>query len=254
MRTEPIDKRVRGYVGDTLVVDTRTPLLFWEDDFPVPSYAFDPADVREDLLRPADPPEESAWSFFGPHGAVSQWWDLVVGDRVVERAAWRRDDPAVADRLVLSWRPGHLDRWTEEDEEVAGHPRDPHHRVEVQPSSRHVVVRHDGAVLADSRRPVLLHETGLPTRYYVPEEDVVAAALTPSGQRSFCPYKGVADRYWDAPGQPGIAWSYADPKPAVGLIAGRVAFYDELVDVTVDGVEVPRPVSPFSRAEHRSGD
>ena len=112
------------------------------------------------------------------------------------RAAWRRDDPALADRIVLSWQPGLLDRWLEEDEEVGGHPRDPYHRVEVLNSSRHVVVSLDGVTLAESRRPVLLFETSLPTRYYLPEEDVNAEALEPSRAHSFCPYKGKADRYW----------------------------------------------------------
>ena len=167
----------------------------------------------------------------------------------MRHAAWRRDDPALAGRLVLSWDPALLLRWTEEDEQVCGHPRDPHHRVEVLPSSRHVVVRRDGVLLAESTRPVLLLETGLPTRYYLPEADVVMDRLEPSPNRSFCPYKGIADRYWHVAGQDGgqdLVWSYSDPKPAVGLVAGRLAFYDEHVDVTVDGVDRPRPRSPFS--------
>lgn len=254
MRTEPVDKRVRGYLGDptgggTPVADSRDPLLFWEDGFPIPSYALPEADVRTELLRAAAAPPEGGWSFFGAHGPVSEWFDLVVGERVVPRAAWRRDDPALDGRLVVAWDPALPLRWTEEDEEVAGHPRDPHHRVEVLPSSRHVVVRREGVVLAESSRPVMLLETGLPTRYYLPEEDVALELLEPSTTTSFCPYKGVADRYLSVAGQDGgrdLVWSYSDPKPAVGLIAGRLAFYDEHVDVTVDGVEVPRPVSPFS--------
>ncbi|SDS09842.1 Uncharacterized conserved protein, DUF427 family [Friedmanniella luteola] len=254
MRTEPSQRWVRGYVGDVAVVDTRTPLLFWEDAFPVPGYAYDRADVREDLLRPTTvPPPEQPW-FFLPQGPVSVWYDLVVDGRTLPHAAWTRDDPAVADRLVVSWQPGLLDRWLEEDEEVAGHPRDPHKRVDALPSSRHVVVSLDGVVLADSRSPVLLFETGLPTRYYLPPADVHLDALTPSRTRSHCPYKGDADRYWDVTDHPdgaGLAWSYTDPYPAVARIRDRVAFYDELVDVTVDGVRQPRPTSPFSTAAHR---
>jgi uncharacterized protein (DUF427 family) len=257
MRTEPIDKWVRAYVGDVAVVDTRTPLLFWEDDFPVPAYAFDETDVRTDLLRPTEAPAPGAWSFFDPQGPVSQWYDVVVGERRCAHAAWRRDEPAIADRLVLSWRPGLLDRWTEEDEEVGGHPKDPYHRVEVLPSSRHVVVRRDGVLLAESRRPVLLYETMLPIRYYLPEEDVVADALVPEQTRTHCPYKGYAERYWGLRHDPevsGIAWCYDDPKPAVAQIAGRITFYNELVDLEVDGRPLPRAQSPFSEARHRSGD
>lgn len=253
MRTEPIDKRVRGHLGGpgdgVLIADTRDPLLFWEDDFPIPSYGVPEADVRTDLLRASAQPPAGGWSFFGAHGPVAEWFDLVVGDQVVPHAAWRRDDPALDRHLVLSWDPALPLRWTEEDEDVFGHPRDPHHRVEVLRSSRHVVVRREGVVLAESSRPVLLLETGLPTRYYLPEEDVALERLEPSGASSFCPYKGTADRYLSISGQEGghdIVWSYSDPKPAVGLIAGRLAFYDEHVDVTVDGVELDRPVTPFS--------
>ncbi len=254
MRTEPSERWVRGYVGDVAVVDTRSPLIFWEDAFPVPGYAFDRTGVREDLLRPTSaPPPDQPW-FFLPHGPVSAWYDLEVDGRVLPHAAWTRDDPAIADRLVMSWQPGLLDRWLEEDEEVAGHPRDPYKRVDALPSSRHVVVRLGDVTLADSRSPVLLFETGLPTRYYLPPEDVNLDVLRPSPTRSHCPYKGHADRYWDVAGHPdgaGLAWSYADPYPAVGRIRGRVAFYDELVDVTVDGIPQPRAVSPFSTAAHR---
>jgi uncharacterized protein (DUF427 family) len=101
---------------------------------------------------------------------------------------------------------------------------------------------------------VLLFETGLPTRYYLPEADVAADGLEPSPTRSHCPYKGSADRYWSVRNRPdarSVAWSYGDPFPAVRAIAGRIAFYHELVDLTVDGVNLPRPVSVFSRKEHR---
>ncbi|SER02620.1 DUF427 domain-containing protein [Microlunatus flavus] len=249
MRTETVDKRVRARVGGTVVVDARGPLLVWEDHFPIPAYAFESGAVTPGVLRETAPPPAGPWSFHGPQGPVVQWFDLVVGNDVVPHAAWRRDDPAVAGLVVLSWDPALPLRWTEEDEEVAGHPRDPHHRVEVLPSSRHVVVRREGVVLAESSRPVLLLETGLPTRYYLPESDVALERLQPSATQSFCPYKGVADRYFDVVGQAGgrdLVWSYSDPKPAVGLVAGRLAFYDEHVDVTVDGVDLPRPESPFS--------
>jgi uncharacterized protein (DUF427 family) len=257
MRTEPIDKWVRALVDDTVVVDSRRPLLFWEEDFPVPGYAFVPEDVRTDLLTP-NPAEPTGPFFHRPHGPVAEFYDLAVGDRVLPQVAWRRDDPALADRIVFSWgRPG-IDRWLEEDEEVHSHPRDPHHRVEVLQSSRHVVVSLDGTVLADSHRPVLLFETGLPTRFYLPVEDVVTDALEPAETRSRCPYKGVAERYWSVAGRPdakNVAWSYPEPLPAVDKIAGRIAFYNELVDLTVDGELQPRPESPFSRREHRpAGD
>jgi uncharacterized protein (DUF427 family) len=255
LRTESIDKWVRGYVGATAVVDTRAPRLFWEEAFPVPAYAFAVEDVRMDLLHPAAEPADRPF-FFGPKGPVSQWFDLRVEDRVIPYVAWTRDDPSLRDMVVLSWQPGLLDRWLEEDEEVRGHPRDPHKRVESIASSRHVKVELDGVELAETDRPVLLLETGLPTRYYLPRADVHFEVLTPSENYSLCPYKGETREYWNATGPPvvrNLAWSYWAPLPAVQKVAGMVAFYNELVDLTVDGKLQERPVSPFSEAAHRPG-
>jgi uncharacterized protein (DUF427 family) len=254
MRTETLDKRVRGFVGDTAVIDSRAPLLFFESSFPVPAYAFADEDVRLDLLRPSDEPPSNVPFFYGPKGAVAQWYDLHVEGRVLQHAAWRRDDPAISDRIILTWQPGVLDRWMEEEEVVVEHPRDPHKRVEAIASSRHIEISLDGVTLADTTRPVLLFETHLPTRFYVPRSDVRFDALEPSGNRSRCPYKGSAEEYWsvrDRTDAEHVAWSYADPKPAVGKVAGMVSFYNEMVDVTVDGVLQERPVTVFSSRAHR---
>lgn len=253
MQTESSEKWVRGYVGTTPIVDTRDALLFWEPAFPVPAYAFPRADVRTDLLRPSPNPEMPR-SFYGPKGAVSEWYDVVVGDRVLEQAAWVRADDAIADRIVLSWEPGVLDRWLEEEEEVIAHPRDPHKRVEALASSRHVEVSLGGTVLADSHSPVLLFETDLPTRYYLPREDVRLDLLEPTTNSSVCPYKGSAEEYWSVPGAPdgdNLAWSYAAPYPAVAKVRDRIAFYNEVVDIAVDGVPQERPVSVFSSRANR---
>jgi len=253
MRTERTDKWVRAYVGTTLLVDSKDALLFWEQLRPVPAYAFPRADVRTDLLQPSAAPRTGR-SHYPPHGPVSAWYDVVAGGRVIEHAAWVRDDPKVSDRIVLSWQPGVIDRWLEEDEEVIVHPRDPHVRVEALASSCHVQVSLGGSLLADSHSPVLLFETGLPTRYYLPREDVRLDVLVPTSNRSACPYKGFAEEYWSLPGVDdgdNVAWSYAAPFPAVARIAGRIAFYNEIVDITVDGVPQERPRSPFSKADNR---
>ncbi len=256
VRTEQSDKWVRAYVGDVAVVDSRQPVLFYEDDFPVPGYAFAREDVRADLLRPSSQPPPREPFFFLPHGPVEAWFDLEVDGRTIPHVAWTRDAPELADLVIFSWQPGVLDRWLEEEEEVGGHPRDPHKRVEALRSSRHVVVSLDGVALADSSKPVLLFETGLPTRYYMPRDDVRFDALSPTSNRSHCPYKGVADSYWDVAGSDGaanVAWSYSQPFPAVGTIEGMVAFYNEVVDIEVDGVAQDRPASVFSSKANRPG-
>ena len=200
VRTESTEKWVRGWLDGAPVVDTRSAWLLWEDPFPIPGYAIDPADVQDGLLVPAVGPPDAVPFFFGPKGPVAQWFDLRTVDRESLSPAWQLADPAVADRVIISWQPGVLDRWTEEDEDVASHPRDPHKRVEAIAGSRHVQVSVDGIVLADSHRPVLLFETGLPTRYYMPPEDVDLSLLTPGRQQSHCPYKGVADEYLGSAG------------------------------------------------------
>ena len=256
MKSELSDKWVRAYVGGTAVVDSRAPVLFYEDAFPVPGYAFARSDVRTDLLRPNPHGPVGGEFFFLPKGPVAQWFDLEVEGRLIPHAAWVRDDADLLDLLVLSWQPGVLDRWLEEEEEVAGHPRDPHKRVEALESSRHIKVAVGGTVLAASSSPVLLFETGLPTRYYVPREDVNFEVLTASANYSLCPYKGDTDQYWSVIGQPettNVAWSYRAPFPAVAKIAGRIAFYNELVDITVDGEVMDRPVSFFSQPDYRPG-
>lgn len=251
VRVEMSDKWVRAQVGGLTVVDTREPMLFWEQKFPVPGYAFAQDDVRMDLLVPVSPGPDQAAFFFRPKGPVKQWFDLHVDGRVFAGAAWIRDEPEVADRIVFTWHPDVMDKWLEEDEVVQGHPRDPHKRVEALPSSRHVNVTIDGVQLADTTDPVLLFETYLPTRFYIPRADVDFAKLSESANRTHCPYKGQAEEYWDAPGMPGVAWSYPHPYPAVGAIKGRVSFYNELVDITADGVALPRPKSTFSNEENR---
>jgi uncharacterized protein (DUF427 family) len=142
-----------------------------------------------------------------------------------------------------------LDEWLEEDEPIYVHPRDPYSRVDVLASSRHVEVAVMGVKLADSRQPRILFETGLPPRYYLPLPDVRHDLLVPSPTTTQCPYKGTAT-YWSARVQgellKDLVWTYRAPFPEVQKIAGLVAFYDERVDVTLDGEPQERPRTPFS--------
>ncbi|WP_310527527.1 DUF427 domain-containing protein, partial [Nocardioides sp.] len=237
---------------DAVVVETRDPLLVWQAGFP-PVYGFAREEMVDGALRPASAAAYPGGFFFGPHLPVQEWYDVVAGDDVVECGAWTLAD--LPDRVILTWEPGRL-AWTEEDEVVAGHPRDPHKRVETLHSSRHLEVTIGDQVVAASDRPVLLLETDLPTRYYLPREDVRLDLLTATDNISACPYKGTADGYWTFPGPPelaNVAWSYSAPLPAVAAIRGRVCFYNELVDQRVDGVLLTRPESPFSKVEQRPG-
>ncbi|MXM64545.1 DUF427 domain-containing protein [Streptomyces sp. HUCO-GS316] len=243
---EPSERWVRGTKGDVTVVDSRHPVLVWEPELPVPQYAFPREDVRQDLLRPAKHPRT------GTHTGSQIFYDLEAGGELVENAAWTFPAEDLAGHVAFEWfrHPDRgLDHWYEEEEEIFIHPRDPHKRVDAMPSSRHVRIEIDGTTVADTRRPVLLFETSLPTRYYLPREDVRLDLFTPTDHHTGCPYKGTAS-YWSWRGEadvpPNIVWTYPDPLPAVHVVQGLLAFYNEAVDITVDGERLERPVTPFS--------
>jgi uncharacterized protein (DUF427 family) len=178
-------------------------------------------------------------------------WTVQAGGMRAGDAAWMHHGPpepleALAGLVTFSWSEPL--RWFEEEERLVAHARDPHKRVDVVPSSRAVRVELGDVLLAESRRPLLLFETTLPVRYYVPLEDV-HAELVPSQTRTVCPYKGVAS-WWSA--RVGdqlvddIAWSYPSPVPENPRIAGLICFRNERVDLTVDGQQLERPVTPWS--------
>ncbi|WFR66110.1 DUF427 domain-containing protein [Curtobacterium flaccumfaciens] len=174
-----------------------------------------------------------------PVRPARRWYHLALSDRLVEHVAWAWDEDGLDGWLGVTWTPGVLDAWYEEDDPVITHPRDPHNRVDALPSSRHVVVRDGDRVLADTTAPVAVYETGLPTRWYVPPADVRFDAIVETDTVSECPYKGHATEYWGVRRPDGsvqdVAWSYPDPFPAVAAVRGLVAFWGERVTVEVDG-------------------
>ncbi len=145
--------------------------------------------------------------------------------------------------VALDWNS--MDGWYEEDEEIIKHARNPYNRVDALRSSRHIRVEIDGQVVAESTSPVALFETGFPTRYYLPALDVRLDLLTPTNSDSICPYKGVA-RYWSVGEHEDIVWSYPSPLPESQPVQGLYCFYNEKVDLYVDGELVERPVTMFS--------
>jgi uncharacterized protein (DUF427 family) len=253
---EPSERWVRGIVGDTTIVDSRHPFLVWEPGHAVPRYAFPLEEVRLDLLEAVPAPRESR------HLGATTWYDLVVDGGRRPYAAWSYRGAELGGLLAFDWfgrkEPG-VDHWFEEEEEIFVHPRDPYKRVDAIRSSRHVQVSLGDKVLADSRNPILLFETRLPVRYYLPPGDVDFSLLEATELHTSCPYKGTA-RYWSVPNVASgenIVWSYPDPLAATAAIADHLAFYNERVDITVDGVRLERPQTGFSpgrRAEsHAAG-
>ncbi len=243
VRVEQGLKRVRTYLGGQLVADTVRPHLVWEVPH-YPAYYLPRDDVRTELLTPTRTTRR--WSGLG----VSHHFTVRAGDEVAVNAAWHFPDSpvdALRDGVRFDWEG--MDAWFEEDEEVFVHPRDPFKRVDILNSSRHVEVVLNGVTVADSRQPRLLFETGLPVRYYMPLVDLRMDLLRASERTTRCPYKGTAG-YWSVQvGDelfPDLVWCYRAPVLESAKIAGLACFYNERVDLNVDGVLQERPVTPFS--------
>ncbi len=212
-------------------------LLFEPARYPVAYFPI--GDIADGALQPAD--RESTH----PELGATRWFDVVGGDgRIAKRGAWQHLDPplqaeALRGTVAFAWRA--MDAFYEEDERILGHAADPYHRIDIRRSSRHLVVRHDDQVIADTHAPLVLYESGFAPRWYVPRADVVGAALRPVEGQTFCPYKGVAS-YYDIGDAGNAAWSYRAPFDDVDRIADFVSFYLEKVTVTLDGEQLePAP-------------
>ena len=235
LRYETTQKRVRAVSGDATVADSTRALLVWEPRRVVPSYAVPVEDLRAELVpvegRQAGetPPFLHPGIPFAEHSTPGQSFTLRVGGRDLESAGFRPDDPDLRDHVVLDFSA--FDAWYEEDVRLVGHPRDPYHRVDARPSSRHVRIELDGVVLAETDRPTLVFETNLPVRYYLPREDV-KVELRPSETHTVCAYKGVAS-YWSVGEHADLVWGYEQPLEEARELAGLVAFYDDKVNVEV---------------------
>ena len=248
LRYEPTEKRIRVLVGDHVVVDTTRAMLVWEPRRIVPSYAVPVAELNGELVADAETSAADDRLLhpgvpFPVHSTPGASHTVKAGGTERPAAAFRPEDPDLADYAVLDFKA--FDTWLEEDDRVVSHPRDPYHRIDVRPSSRHVRVELNGELLAETSGPSLLFETSLPTRFYLPAEDLVAS-LRPSDKLTYCAYKGEAS-YLSHDDLPNLAWCYRDPLPDAVQIKGMVAFYDDLVDVTVDGVLRERPDTVISR-------
>jgi uncharacterized protein (DUF427 family) len=245
-RWEPSPRHVRAVFNGETIADSRQVMLLIEPrHLPVFYFPFD--DVRRDRMEPTD--YHTTSRLMGD----ASYWSVRVGDRVAENAAWSypsppADGPAVAGYCAFYWNK--MDAWYEEDEPAFAHARDPYKLVDTRQSSRHVRIVLGETTVAETRRPLVLFETGLPTRYYIPQEDVRMDLLEPSDRVTECAYKGRAS-HWNArigdEVYQHIAWSYPQPTTLVAPIAGLICFYNERVDALYDDdALVPKPRTPWS--------
>jgi uncharacterized protein (DUF427 family) len=242
---EPSPKWIRVMLNGEVIADSKQVHLLSPGG--PPYYYFPEEDVRMEILKHSDYIEHS------PIMGDAQYYTIKVGDRTIKNAAWTYPKP-VSDIFNLSgyiafcWNE--MDAWFEEAEPVYVHPHDPHHRIDILQSTRHVAVDIGGETVAESNNPTLLFETGLPTRYYLPKISVRMEMLIPSDKVTGCAYKGKAQYYSvkvDNRIIPDIAWYYTYPTVEASKISGMICFFNERVDALyVDGIEQPIPKTPWS--------
>jgi len=242
VRVEDGLKRVRAQIGGVTIADSTAVKMVWEIPY-FPTYYFPIDSVQTDLLTDSGETKRS------PRRGTANLHDITVGDRTVAQAAlvWNESKiEEVEGYISFDWKA--MDAWFEEDEEVTVHARDPHTRIDILPSSRTIRVEVDGVVVAESNRGRFLFETGLPVRYYLPRTDVHFQYLTATDTSTGCPYKGTA-RYWSIDVGEGthadVVWGYDAPLKESQDVAGLVAFYNEKLDIYVDGVLEERPRTVF---------
>jgi uncharacterized protein (DUF427 family) len=251
LRYEPTAKRIRVSFDGGQVADTRDARLVWEPRRVVPAYAVPLSDLCA-RLAPAGPAAHADVGSapildpsipFAVHSCPGTSFDIRTDNGRRPQAAFRPDDPDLADYVSLDFDA--FD-WLEEDQPIVAHPHDPFHRIDILPSTRNVRLEFDGLLLAESSAPRLLFETLLPVRFYLPPTDIVID-LQPSDTVTYCAYKGRASYFSIPDGPADVAWSYHEPLHDAAPVRDLIAFFDERVDIIVDGQRRERPITPWSR-------
>lgn len=227
---EPLRRRLRVKLANEWIADSEDVVLLHEPGrYPVAYFAL--AGVRPGVLVSEN--RTTQHSDFGD----TEWFTVAVGDRRVARAAWQFAAlPEFAGifrgRVAFAWRA--MDAFFEEEERIVGHAADAYHRIDIRQSARHLVVTDGARVVADTKRPLALYESGFAPRWYVPRQDVDQSALTPVAGQTFCPYKGLCS-YYDIGDRRKAAWSYVQAWPEVARISNFVSFEADTVEVSLDG-------------------
>jgi uncharacterized protein (DUF427 family) len=230
---EPLRRRMRVKFGGTWIADSEDVILLHEPGrYPVAYFPL--ADVTDTAL------ETSAHATTHADLGPTAWYTVRAGEQSKARAAWQHTDlPGHASelrgRVAFAWRA--MDAFYEEDERIIGHAADPYHRIDIRQASRHLTVRHEDKMIADTARPVVLYESGFAPRWYVRREDADESALDPVAGQTFCPYKGLCS-YYDIGSARRAAWSYPDAWTEVARIRGLISFEPDKVEVTLDGLRL----------------
>lgn len=228
---EPLRRRMQVQYGGEWIADSEDVLLLHEPGrYPVAYFPL--SNVRPDVLQP-----EGRTTHHNVLGDTA-WFTVTAGGQTARRAAWQYTDPPTyagefTGRVAFAWRA--MDAFYEEAERIVGHAADPYHRIDIRQTARHLSVRDGDQVIADTQRPLALYESGFAPRWYVPREDVDAAALTLNQTHTFCPYKGLCS-YYDIGKHGNAAWSYINSWTEVMRMSNMVSFEPDLVEVYIDDV------------------
>ena len=238
-------RRVRVYFNKQLIAESREMMLLRENEH-LPLYYFPKEDVRMEHLQSSDHMTHS------DHKGNGIFWHVQVGSKIASNSAFTfckpsATGPKLEEYIAFKW--DNMDAWFEEDEEVFVYARDPHKRVEVLQSSRHINVVFEGITIAETKRPYLLFETGLPTRYYMSKQDVRMDLLERTDTITRCPYKGESNLYAlliEGTRHEGLIWSYRYPTMECAKIQGRIGFFNEKLDIYEDDKLLLRPKTIWS--------
>ncbi len=230
---EPLRRRMRVRFADRWIADSEDVILLHEPGrYPV-AY-FPVGDIEAGILAADD--RVTQHQDLGE----TRWFTAKVAERETNHSAWQHTalPPHAAvleDRLAFAWRA--MDAFYEEDERIVGHAADSYHRIDIRSTSRHLVVRNGEQVIAETKHPLAVYESGFAPRWYVAREDINEAALTLVDLQTFCPYKGICS-YYDIGGRQRAAWSYLNAWPEVGRVTNLVSFEPDKIDVYLDGKQL----------------
>jgi uncharacterized protein (DUF427 family) len=235
---EPYERRMRAIKDGETVIDTTGGMLLYESNIHPVLYV-PQEDVRQELLTP------SGHTTHCPFKGDASYWSIGSA----ENAIWTYREPIESAEFLRGYMAPYwelMDEWYEEDERLDTRFRDPYHRIDVRESSARVTVRANGAIVAESQRPLLVFETGLPARAYL-RRDEVRAELAPSDKTTACPYKGTAS-YWSIGELEDVVWSYRDPIPEAKRIEGLVSFLGDGIEVEIERDYAASTSDAISRA------
>jgi uncharacterized protein (DUF427 family) len=220
---------MRVRFGGAWIADSENVTLLFEPGH-YPMAYFPENDICPDILR------RTEYTTLHHELGLTSWFEVRRGDKRASRGAWQHTNlPDCASELrakvAFAWPA--MDAFYEEDERIVGHAADSYHRIDIRQTSRHLVVRYRDRIIADTKRPLVLYESGFTPRWYVPRADVDESALTPVERQTFCPYKGLCS-YYNVGDAHLAVWSYPDAYPEVRRISNLVSFEPDKVTVHLD--------------------